>query len=113
MCDNNCTPCLPELAHFDVTPDYRQSERLIDENIVLRKINECQAERIAELKNQIANLKKHLAALSKNSSTSSKPPSSDIIKGKEKKKGHQDGSKKRARKKGTRNMNANRFRLTK
>ncbi|MDP6380785.1 MAG: transposase, partial [Phycisphaerae bacterium] len=100
MCDSNCTPCLPELAHFDVTPNYRHSGRLLNENLVLRKINECQAEKITELKNEIGNLKKLIAALSKNSSTSSKPPSSDIIKGQEKKKGQKDGSKKKGAQKG-------------
>ena len=78
MC--NHTSYFPELEQLDVIPDYRQFEKLLDKNLVLQKINEYQAEKITELKNEIGILKKRVAVLAKNSSTSSKPPSSDIIK---------------------------------
>ena len=100
MCDKDSLAYLPELAHLDEFSAYRRLEKLVDENLVLRKRNKCQEEIIVELKNEINILKKQVAALSKNSSTSSKPPSSDIIKGEKKKKGRKDRSKRRGAQKG-------------
>ena len=75
--------------------DADEVERLRRENERLRRENAEQAKQIAEAEKQIADLERQLALRQQNSTTTSKPPSSDGLAGRQRERGRRTKSRRR------------------
>jgi transposase len=75
--------------------DADEVERLRRENERLRRENAEQAKQIAEAEKQIANLERQLALRQQNSTTTSKPPSSDGLAGRQRTRGRRKKSRRK------------------